>query len=156
MSEVPWLTTNSLYILELLLESYKRVFQRSFKIGNSDKAVSRALAQQVFVLDTPLIAHGNGSDPLIIYANAAVLRIWRMQWHEMVGMPSRLTAPVEEQNQRTVALKQAMQWDGIVGYQGVRIDSRGHRFSIQDARIWKLWDKDENVVGQAATFQLGG
>ena len=70
----------------------------------------------------------------------------------MVGMPSRLTAPANERKKRTTALFQAKQAHAIKNYQGIRMDSKGRRFLIHNARIWTLWDEEGPAFGQAASF----
>jgi len=150
--EAPWLTLKNLRLVYLLLESHQRAFNRPLHACKDFNVVSRVVAQEVFALESPLMAHGGGSDPLLIYANSSALRLWRRQWKEMVGMPSRLTAPVEGQFQREIALKKALQFDALSGYEGIRIDSNGKRFAIHDARIWTICNKEGKAFGQAATF----
>ena len=75
-----------------------------------------------------------------------------MSWHEMIGMPSRLTAPIDEYQKRQSALTQVLKNNAIKGYQGTRINSKGERFLINDARIWTIWNEAGLPIGQAATF----
>jgi hypothetical protein len=42
--------------------------------------------------------------------------------------------------------------DGLRGYSGIRIDSRGRRFQIRNARLWTLRDASGQLCGQAAAF----
>ena len=72
---------------------------------------------------------------------------------ELIGMPSRLTAPEREQQERRQALGQARNAEAISGYRGIRISRKGRRFMINNARIWTLWDQEERVIGQAACFR---
>ena len=152
MVEPPWLTASNLRLMYLLLQSYQAAFNRPFHTCADNESLNRVVAQEVFALDTPLMAHGNEIDPLLNYVNACALRIWRMQWEEMVGMPSRLTAPIEEQKSRSFVLRNALKCHGIKGYQGVRVNSEGERFSIHGARIWTILDRNGKPFGQAATF----
>ena len=99
-----------------------------------------------------MLAHNDSSDPALVYANAAALKLWQRRWAQMVGMPSRLTAPEQERRERAQALGNARQQDAYQGYSGIRIDSQGHRFVINNARIWTLWDLNGQRCGQAATF----
>ena len=88
----------------------------------------------------------------MVYVNAAALQLWRRRWEQMVGMPSRLTAPPGERAERASALSQAGRIDAYQGYRGIRIDSQGRRFLIDNARIWTLWDARGQRCGQAASF----
>ena len=148
----PWLTASNQRLVYLLLQSYQQAFNRPFHVCHADQSLNRVLAQEVFALDIPLMAHGNEMDPILMYVNACALRIWRRQWQEMVGMPSRLTAPIEEQKSRSSALKNASRYNAIENYQGIRVNGEGERFSIHGARIWTIWDTNGKSVGQAATF----
>ena len=98
------------------------------------------------------MAHGTGSDPLILYGNSAALQLWGLRWEQLVGMPSRLTAPEEERSERQTALTEAQTKEAIRGYSGTRISQGGRRFQIRDARIWTLWNEDNLCCGQAACF----
>jgi hypothetical protein len=69
-----------------------------------------------------------------------------------VGLPSRLTAPTTEQAERSLALSEAKSQDAIEGYCGIRISRKGQRFMIKNARIWTLWDQQQQAFGQAASF----
>ncbi len=98
------------------------------------------------------MAHDNSSDPCLNYANSAALQLWNRRWDDMIGMPSRLTTPQEEQKQRKAALAQASKRHAIKNYQGIRINSQGELFIIKNARIWTLFDEKNHPCGQAATF----
>jgi hypothetical protein len=69
-----------------------------------------------------------------------------------VGLPSRLTAEAQERPGRARMLASAREQHAIRGYSGIRIDSRGRRFQIRNARLWTLWDSSGNPCGQAAAF----
>ena len=99
-----------------------------------------------------MLAHGNSADPVLVYANAAALQLWGRPWADMVGMPSRLTAPDEVRSERRQALQVAQRQEAIRRYGGVRIDRAGRRFMIRNARIWTLWDEEQRSCGQAACF----
>lgn len=99
-----------------------------------------------------MLAHNTRQDPTLIYANAAALKLWCRRWSQMVGMPSRLTAPEQERRERAQALGSAQQQDAVRGYQGIRVDSQGRQFVINNARIWTVWDEQGERCGQAASF----
>ena len=63
------------------------------------------------------------------------LRLWETHWADLVGMPSRLTAPPSERSERHQGLGQAKQLEAIVGYRGIRFSRKGHRLRINNERI---------------------
>ena len=73
-------------------------------------------------------------------------------WNEMIGMPSRLTAPKEERSKREDDLNAVRRSHFIKGYQAIRINSKGQLFQIKNAKIWTLLDLNGRAYGQAATF----
>ncbi len=136
----------------LILISYQHAFGETLvptiNATNSDLQQGKEL----FKMLNPVMAHDTKNDPCLSYANNAALKLWRRRWEEMIGMPSRLTAPESEQKKRDLALKQANQQHAIQNYQGIRVNSKGEHFMIDNARIWTLWNEDEKICGQAATF----
>ena len=70
----------------------------------------------------------------------------------MVGLASRLTAEPAERQGRAEMLAEARQRQAIGGYGGIRIDSDGRRFQLRGARLWTLWDRHGQAIGQAASF----
>jgi hypothetical protein len=108
--------------------------------------------QELFACGFPVLAHDGSPEPTLTYANAAALRLWDAPWNDLVGLSSRLTAPATEQAERSLALNKAKSEDAIEGYSGIRISRKGRRFMIQNARIWTLWDEQQQACGQAASF----
>ena len=98
------------------------------------------------------LAHDGSSDPRLIYANAQALALWRRPWAAMVGLASRLTAEAQERPGRAQMLAEARSRQAISGYGGVLIDSSGRRFQLRGARLWTLWDRHGQAIGQAASF----
>ena len=153
-SEAAWLSSDKQELAELLLQSHQRAFARPLiaaaRPGRSNS--KRLLCQELFGCGFPVLAHGTGNDPKLIYANAAALQLWETRWDELIGMPSRLTAPESERAERISALSQAQSCDAVENYRGIRISRQGRRFMINNAKIWTLWDAEERVCGQAACF----
>ena len=151
MPQTPWLNDDSQGRVELLLSSYRRAFGAPL-LASERPVLADACLPGTVCRGFPVLAHGSGSDPALTYANAAALQLWKRPWNEMVGMPSRLTAPEDQQGARQRALGAASQVDAISSYRGIRINSEGRRFRIENARIWTLWDQDDRACGQAASF----
>ena len=148
-----WLTAQKLGLAAALLRSHQRAFGRPLLACTGRAASLRLRCQELFACGFPVLAHGTGVDPCLSYANAAALQTWETHWAELIGMPSRLTAPEREQQERRQALGQARNAEAISGYRGIRISRKGRRFMINNARIWTLWDQEERVIGQAACFR---
>jgi len=152
MEEAPWLSAEKRGLAALLLSSHQRAFGMPLIATARPGQSTRLCCQELFSSGFPVLAHGIGDDPLVVYANAAALQLWGRRWADMVGMPSKLTAPDDVRSERRRALRQAQTEDAIRGYGGVRIDHDGRRFMIRNARIWTLWDEEQRSCGQAACF----
>ncbi len=148
----PWLRPDTQALINRLLISYQRAFAQPLLVCAQSGSFHRTAAQELFASPIAVLAHDHSADPLLTYANGTALRIWGHSWQTMVGMPSRLTAEESEQRERASALQQAQQSAGFRGYGGIRINQEGRRFMIHNARIWPLWDDNNEVCGQAAAF----
>ncbi len=148
----PWLSKNILRVVEILLSSYQRAFEE--QLISSPKFIGSKSQQalELFTLQQPVLAHNTAEDPCLIYANTSALKLWDRCWEEMIGMPSRLTAPKHKLKERRDLLKKASENLSIKGYEGLRVDRKGGLFIIKNARIWSLVDEKGFHYGQAATF----
>lgn len=95
--EAAWLTAEQQTLAGLLLHSYQRAFGRPLITAAQAGRSKRLICQELFACGFPVLAHGTGKDPKLSYANAAALQLWETDWHELIGLPSRLTAPDSEQ-----------------------------------------------------------
>ena len=109
-------------------------------------------ARRIYYAPFALLSHGTEEDPLINYANHAAQQLFEMEWHEIVGMPSRLSAAGEEQGERDTMLRRVAEQGFTDNYSGVRIAKSGKRFCIRHATVWNLLDKNGEYYGQAAMF----
>ena len=150
--EAAWLTADKQALAAVLLQSHQRAFSRPLIASAQPGQSRRLLCQNLFACGFPVLAHGTGNDPRLSYAHAAALQLWETSWHELIGLPSRLTAPETERAERSNALGQAKRLEAVQNYQGIRISRKGQQFMINNARIWTLWDAEERVCGQAACF----
>ena len=108
-------------------------------------------AEILFALKAVVLSHDGGEDPHFIYANQAAADLWRMPVRELIGMPSRLSAPPEHQASRATMLKDAAGSGVLTGYAGERIAKDGTRFMIEDATLWTV-DYAQGA-GQAVVFR---
>ena len=152
IDEAPWLSAEMRGLATLLLSSHQRAFKRPLIAAARSGQWTRLSCQELFSSGFPVLAHGIGTDPLLVYANAAALQLWGRRWADMVGMPSRLTAPDDVRSERREALQKALSEAVTRNYGGMRIDRDGRRFMIRNARIWTLWDEEQRSCGQAACF----
>lgn len=109
---------------------------------------ARALFNARFIV----VSHNIAAEPILNYANQAALRLFELTWHELIRMPSRLTAEPLHQVERTRLLATVNQRGFIDDYCGVRISKSGRRFKIEQATVWNLLDDNGAPYGQAATF----
>ena len=151
-STAAWLSPENQRWAQTIERSHQRAFGRGLLPGHACADQIRTRAQSLFSASDPVLAHNSNQDPTLVYANAAALLLWRRDWNAMVGMPSRLTAPEQARAERAQALGSAQTMDAFQGYRGIRIDSTGRRFVIDNARIWTLWDAQGERCGQAASF----
>ena len=151
-TNAPWLRPDAQVLINSLLISYQRAFAQPLLVCDQSDPFHRTAAQELFASPIAVLAHDHSPDPLLTYVNNKALRIWGHRWQTMVGMPSRLTAEESEQCERASALQQAHQSAGFRGYGGIRINQEGRRFMIHNARIWPLWNENNEVCGQAAAF----
>jgi PAS domain-containing protein len=108
-------------------------------------------AKMLFTLDAVILSHDGGEDPHFVYANQAAADLWRMPVSELIGMPSRLSAPPEHQGSRASMLKDAADSGVLTDYAGERVAKDGTRFVIRDATLWTV--DYPSVPGQAVVFR---
>ena len=108
-------------------------------------------AATLFDLDAVVLSHDGGDDPHFVYANQAAADLWRMPVSELIGMPSRLSAPPEHQASRASMLKDAAGTGVLTDYAGERIAKDGTRFVIRDATLWTV--DYPSAPGQAVVFR---
>jgi hypothetical protein len=147
----PWLQAPALAWAGRILRSHHEAFGRPLLPASGVGRDPRQAAQELFAIDTVVLAHDGGADPRFTYANRAALCLWRRRWGEMVGLPSRLSAAPEQRPERQGALARARQC-AVRDYAGLRVDSHGRRFRIEAARLWTLPDAGGEPGGQAAAF----
>ncbi|GAB6142311.1 MEKHLA domain-containing protein [Methylosoma difficile] len=109
-------------------------------------------AKAVFHAPIAVLSHNGESEPLFNYANLKALELFGYQWHELIGLPSKLSAEADTQPEREQLLAQAAKFGFSENYHGVRISKSGQRFSIKNAVIWNVHDAQGRIKGQAACF----
>jgi hypothetical protein len=100
-----------------------------------------------------LLAHDGAADPLFIYANHTAQKWFEYEWDEFVGLPSRLSALPDAQQDRDALLRSVAEHHCATGYRGARVSKSGRRFWIEDVTMWDLIDDTGVRHGQAAAFR---
>ncbi len=97
----------------------------------------------------PIASHDNSKEPLFNYANKAALLLFKMTSKQMIGLPSKVSAKLINQKERSLFLHQVIENGFIQHYQGKRVASDKSIFHIQDATVWNLINHDKKYYGQA-------
>lgn len=139
------------------LKEHAALLLDSFKHWTGQDIVDSTLpleqqAQQLFEAPFVVASHDASPDPILNYGNKAALKLWEASWAGFVAMPSRLTAESIQQDERRRLLDEVTRNGFIDNYQGLRISTKGRRFTITQATIWNLINEAGEHRGQAVMF----
>lgn len=132
-----------------LLDSYYTLVGKQLIPRKNDPIIE---AKEIFFAPFVVVSHGTESDPIFNYGNQIALELWEINWEDFTHTPSRYSAETEQRETREATLNKAQQQGYIDNYQGIRISSSGKRFQIQQATLWNVFDKNDKLIGQAATI----
>jgi len=127
-----------------LLESYQAALGEPLVDCKGD------VTSKVWNLNFPLIMHDNTIDPKFNYANKAAQNLFEYEENEILGLPSRLSAPADQQKARKVIMEKLKKDSFITNYSGTRVTKTGKLFQIVNATIWNTYNQDRIFSGQAA------
>ena len=99
-----------------------------------------------------VLAHDTSPDPRFIYANRTAQDCFGYDWAAITALPSRLSAEAPNCAERQALLDAVARNGFATGYRGLRINSTGGRFWIEEGVVWQLLARDGTIRGQAATF----
>ncbi|MSQ81101.1 MAG: MEKHLA domain-containing protein [Candidatus Methylopumilus sp.] len=133
--------------LKLIKNSYFNFTQETLPLNLNLDLVS---AFDLYPL--AIASHDNSSEPLFNYANKAALALFKMTTQQMIGLPSKESAPFLNQMERSELLRQVKEKGFIKNYQGKRVASDGSIFHIDDATVWNLIDENKKYCGQAVVI----
>jgi MEKHLA domain. len=136
---------------KLLADSYRRWTGRDL-VQAAEHRGGMSLEEQLFTAPRVILSHGTENDPVLNYGNRLALELWEMDWEQLTGTPSRLTAEPMERAERDQFFTQVTANGYVDNYTGIRISSSGRRFYIVKATVWNLVDEQGVYRGQAATF----
>jgi PAS domain-containing protein len=137
---------------DLLLSSYLRLVGAplSSSVRESGPHAARWLYEQA---PFGLLAHDTSADPRFVYANRTAQNRFGYSWAEFVGLPSRLSARPDGQEDRDALVRAVTAHHFATGYRGIRVGKSGSPFWIEDVTMWDLMDGEGLVRGQAAVFR---
>jgi PAS domain S-box-containing protein len=101
-----------------------------------------------------VLSHNTDPDPIFVYANRAAQNRFGYDWQEFTSLPSRLSAEMQEREERQRLLETVARNGFIANYRGLRVTKSGHRFWMEDGIVWQLIDERGQHHGQAATFSV--
>ncbi len=148
MNSILWQQDFIIHHTQFLLDSFEHCLKRPL-IQRKDILSD---AENLFKANFVVASHGIQTDPILNYGNQTALELWSLPFEEFTRLPSRYTAEPVHQSERAAMLQRGREFGFIDNYQGIRINSTGKRFKIEQAIIWNLTDKWGNAYGQAATF----
>ncbi|HBV63144.1 MAG TPA: MEKHLA domain-containing protein [Rhodopirellula sp.] len=145
----PWLQHGWIEHSQNILHSYQQLLgQPLIDARGSASEQAESLFNAPFVV----VSHGTQADPLLNYANAVALQLWKIGIPTLLQTPSRMTAEAMHRDERANLLARTTRDGYVDDYRGIRIATDGQRFLIERATVWNLADTTGCYVGQAATF----
>ncbi len=148
-NEEPWRQPDWIAHSQIMLDSYAHWIGQQLipRVGTPEEQ-SRTLFEVPFVV----VSHGTQDDPILNYATRTALQLWEMELSQFLQTPSRLTAEPMHRDERALLMARTTRDGYVDDYRGIRISSTGKRFEIEQAIVWNLLDGNQQLVGQAATF----
>lgn len=135
--------------VQTLLDSYRHWVGRDLLTPSPDLEQT---ARRLYLAPFVVLSHNASPDPRFTYGNAAALRLFELEWDDLLRMHSRDSAEPDDQAKRARLLERVAERGFVADYSGVRITARGKRFRISAAVVWNLRDADGGYCGQAASF----
>ena len=145
----PWLQHGWIQQSQNILDSYERLvgYPLIERVGSEADQ-----AESLFSASFVVVSHGTEVDPVLNYANATALRLWKISISTLLETPSRMTAEAMHRDERAELLERTTRDGYVDDYRGIRIATDGQRFLIDRATVWNLSDKSGHYAGQAAAF----
>ena len=154
MNVLPWQQKNVIQRTQLILSSFEHWLGHSLfdEFRVTDIKISPVdITKQLFQADFIVVAHGIENDPIFNYGNRKALELWELTWEEFVETPSRKTAEIVEQQERSRLLAETTK-KGFSPYSTIRMTRTGKRFKINNGILWNVIDTQGTYRGQAACF----
>ena len=117
-----------------LYQSYLKHTQKVLFESSSKKLFVDSINQLKF----PVASHTYSDLPIFNFANEAMLKLFEMQRHEFIGLPSHQSASRRHQEERECLLDKVKMNGFVENYQGYRIKKNGDTFLIKKATVWNV------------------
>ena len=137
--------------LERVLSSYQKWTNR--KWHHLDQSGTQQWHKSIFFAPKVLLSHDTSNDPIFNYGNQVALQLFEVSFDELTAMPSRLSAEPLLQEEREKLIQSVREYGYTDDYHGIRISSSGRRFYIPKATVWNVLDEQNQIIGQAASFE---
>jgi len=144
-----WDTPANIRHVQRILDSFERWLEYPL-IDRSGSPIAQA--QRLFFSACVVVAHGTESDPVLCYGNQRALELWEMDAATFCQTPSKQTAEPLHRDERAQLLQRTTANGFVDDYRGIRVTSSGRRFMIHRAIVWNVVSREEEYLGQAATF----
>ena len=100
-----------------------------------------------------VLSHGNQSDPIYNYVNAAGFRVFRWPEDVYYQLPSRKSAPEgAARNERARVIDNTVAGDITYIGEAVRVRYPNATVTLRDAILWNVYDDDGCRAGQTVLF----
>lgn len=100
-----------------------------------------------------VLSHGNQSDPIYNYVNAAGFRVFRWPEEVYYRLPSRKSAPEgSARNERAKVIDDTVAGDTTYIGEAVRVRYPNATVTLRNAILWNVYDDDGYRVGQTVLF----
>lgn len=133
-----------------LLDSYRKFYGEELVQRVSDPV------KQVEIMDKAnfvIVSHGTEPSPILNFGNQTALNLWKLDWETFTSTPSKETAEDAFREARAKMLKDVEEKGFTNDYKGIRISSEGDRFSIENVKVWNIFNTGNERIGQAASFK---
>lgn len=144
-----WKSSDIVTWSQIILNSYQQLLNKELIARNNDLFTD---AKNLYFADFVVLSHNNKPDPIYNYGNEKALKLWEMDWQQLIKTPSRNTTEPISREEREGLLQEANLKGYITNYGGIRVSSTGKRYLIKNITLWNLRDESGEFCGQAATF----
>ena len=134
---------------QIILNSYRDLLGKDLLDRQGDEINQ---AKNLFYAPFVVYSHNTDADPLYNYGNEQGLKLWEMDWNELIQTPSRTTTQPLAREAREKLLAQTATKGYITDYEGIRVSKKGTKYYINDVTVWNLKNENNQYCGQAATF----
>ena len=149
MSQEIWQQQEIIDWTQIVLNSYKKLLKKELI---NRQGSPREQSRQLFYAPFVVFSHGIEKDPIYNYGNQLGLKLWEINWDELIETPSRTNTEISLRQERQILIQETTDREYVTNRQGIRISKTGKKYQINDITIWNLYNNEDKYCGQAATF----